>query len=554
MQILPRIAYFRGKKRTTMLGLDGSIVEKNLFRFLLVATVVPLWLHQYYLTGDGPCHVYNANLVFDLWKDQHYEFYNAYLFLHRILLPNWFAHFWLGALMEVFPPYSAEKILLTAYALLLPLSVRWAVQQINPRASYLAFLSFPFVYNHVFQMGFYNFSFSVVGCFLLIGYYLRWRAALTPGRQLGLAIGWLLLYFCHPVGLAYAGAALGFFIVVEKGVSGRQAGWTLNQFVLAWGEALGSLLLSALPALALFANFLYYHPSPPAPNPDTFFKLQQEFFELTALIALTWREKPLAVAMAVVFGLLLGYIIYQRGRERRWSAYDGFLLMFFLAVLIYFKAPGGLAGAGILSVRLQFFPYLLLLLWLATVTPPPALRGAVMVLGVGFTLAFIGVRLPTYQRQAEALSEILSVDPLIEPTKTLLPLSFSFNGLSTNGQPIADAIWLFVHPFDYLGARKPLIIFPNYEASTWNFPIVWRWQREGFSQIGNVEAIPPEANFLDYPQRTGGAVDYVLTWCQDQSPWPDHPATKNINAQLAAGYDLIYTSTSGRVKLYRRKN
>ena len=130
--------------------------ESILFFILLIGSLVPLWLHPYYLTGDGPCHVYNAKIVFDLWLDHDYDFYNPYFYLHRILLPNWFSHFWLGLLLQFFSPALAEKILLSAYVILLPISVRYAIKQVNPQSQYLALLAFPFIYNRVFQMGFYN--------------------------------------------------------------------------------------------------------------------------------------------------------------------------------------------------------------------------------------------------------------------------------------------------------------------------------------------------------------------------------------------------------------
>ncbi len=33
----------------------------------LALCMLQLWLPAYYLTGDGPCHVYNAQVVHDIW-------------------------------------------------------------------------------------------------------------------------------------------------------------------------------------------------------------------------------------------------------------------------------------------------------------------------------------------------------------------------------------------------------------------------------------------------------------------------------------------------------
>jgi hypothetical protein len=527
--------------------------ESILFIILLIGSLVPLWLHPYYLTGDGPCHVYNAKIVFDLWLDHDYDFYNPYFYLHRILLPNWFSHFWLGLLLQFFSPALAEKILLSAYVILLPISVRYAIKQVNPQSQYLALLSFPFIYNRVFQMGFYNFSFGVVFCFLIIGYWLRWRKEMTNWRLAVWALLWLLGYFSHPVGLTYALGGLGLFIIVEGLITRAANRQTWREALTHIFDQLIKMGLACLPVLMLFANFFYYRYVPSSPSNDSFDQLQREFFELSAMMSVTHQERPWATSIAIFIGLILIYVVVARIRERRWSLFDGLFLAFALTLLAYFKSPGTLAGAGILSVRLQFFPYLMILLWLAIPTVKNYFRYAVMAYAVLVSFVLIGLRLPAYQRQADAIEEILSAAPYIEDHKTVLPLSYSFNGLTPAGEQVTDAIWLFIHVFDYLGAQKTLVIFPNYETSTWNFPLLYRWQTEGFTQIGNTEREPPIASFLDYPRRTGGKVDYVLTWCIDQVQKDSLPEVKSVRDQLQQGYELVFISKNSLVKLYKRQ-
>jgi hypothetical protein len=61
-------------------------------------------------------------------------------------------------------------------------------------------------------------------------------------------------------------------------------------------------------------------------------------------------------------------------------------------------------------------------------------------------------------------------------------------------------------------------------------------------------------DFLTYPQRTGGQVDYVLVWglLDEQRP---HKLTRCFFRQLEQGYELLYTSPQrGLMQLYRRKD
>jgi hypothetical protein len=364
---------------------------------------------------------------------------------------------------------------------------------------------------------------------------------------------WLLGYFSHPVGLTYAIGGLGSFIIVEGltacTVSRQQWSTTFNSIF----QQLLQMGLACLPVLMLLANFLYYRYAPAQPSTDSFFQLQKDFFELNGMVGITHSEKPWATSMAIAMGVFLIYISVLRIRERRWSAFDGLFIAVLITLLAYFKSPGGLAGAGILSVRLQFFPYLMLLLWLAIPSVKAYFRYFVMGFASLLTIVLITLRLPAYQRQADALEEIMSVAPYIEAQKTVLPLSYSFNGLTPMGNSVTDGTWLFIHAFDYLGADKPLILFPNYEAGTWNFPLLWRWETQGFTQIGNTEIEPPQARFLDFPQRTKGKVDYVLTWCMDQVGQDKHQDVIAVKDQLQQGYDLIFTSKNDLVKLYKRQ-
>ena len=106
--------------------------ERILTTILILAHLVPLWQSKYFLTGDGPCHLYNSRILLDHVKDADTEFYANFYALNSSPDPNWFTHISLAALLFVFPPWLAEKLFLTAFALLFLFGAKKLVQLLQP--------------------------------------------------------------------------------------------------------------------------------------------------------------------------------------------------------------------------------------------------------------------------------------------------------------------------------------------------------------------------------------------------------------------------------------
>lgn len=165
------------------------------------------------------------------------------------------------------------------------------------------------------------------------------------------------------------------------------------------------------------------------------------------------------------------------------------------------------------------------------------------------------LRLPAYQKNSEAVKEYLSVADYIEDESTVLPLSFAHGGLTADGEELSDRIWLFIHAADYLGTMKPLIMLGNYEANMGYFPIIWKWNRFPFqfiSKDSGIEGLPPSVDLLNYDDKTGGSIDYVLLWCFDFTD-QTQPSVIDLISQLDQEYELIFISEHSRAKLYKHK-
>jgi hypothetical protein len=319
-----------------------------------------------------------------------------------------------------------------------------------------------------------------------------------------------------------------------------------------------SALLAALPVFVLFGAYIFHKGLNPSPRGESDHKIWMELRELTALSTMMNTEKKWAIGVAVLFLLLaLGaFVIKLMHRKWRWT--DVLLPVFGLTLLIYFKQPGGIAGAGILPIRLQLLPYLMLLLWLASVDFPRWVQAATLGCTAVIFAALMSIRLPHHRMASEAAEEYASAASVIPDKVSVLPISFDHNGRHHSDREVADRIWLFMHAGDYIGAQRRVVMLGNYEAATHNFPLIWRWERNPFDRLPKdgegFEGQPPNANLLEYPKNSNNAtVDYVVTWCMDRKKFGDHRFVQSIQQQLDQGYDLVFTSQNGFAKAYKRK-
>ena len=515
---------------------------------LVVVCVVPVWSTSYFLTTDGPTHVYNARVLLDLATGSDGDFYRQYYEVNPRPEPNWFGHVALAGLLTFLSGAVAEKVFVTAYVAVFAIALWRLLRAIRPGSEFLAIVGLPLAFHRSLHLGFYNFSLSVAFLFLVLERWWTWKRELTRERVLILTFLFLIIYTTHPVGFVYAGVAL-----IEEVV-----GWsrrTRNPKLRAEtrGQTL-KLLAALLPTLLLFAEFLWDKRAKPVPRhagPQT---LLENLIDLRALVSMTSEEIVWAKALAfLLFGLGVVALV-ARVRARALAPVDGLAFATVASCALYFLAPGGLAGGGILTPRLAILTYVLGLLWVAGAPFGNVVRPIAVVAGVVISVSLVAIKLPWHARAAEACEELLSVAPAIEPRSTVLPLSFDHHGRTPEGEPVVENIWLFKHAADYVGTDRPLVMLGNYEGHTGFFPLVWRAERNPFDHLGGdagIEAQPPEARIQEYVERTGASVDYVLTWALEDDD-REHERTRALLDELELYYRPIATSPHGLASLYER--
>src|ERR1700733_8566335 len=179
-----------------------------LFWLLIAASLVPIWAFAYFPSQDGPSHLNNANILRTYpWRD--IAVFRDFYTINAYPWPNWTTHLLLAALMGFVPALVAEKLFLSAFVVSLPLAIRYCMHSLDPAARVGPLLAFPLIYNLPFQLGYYNFSLSLVMFFVCVGYWLRHRAHLTKRHTVALAGLFLVLYFSHLVSTVLACVTIG---------------------------------------------------------------------------------------------------------------------------------------------------------------------------------------------------------------------------------------------------------------------------------------------------------------------------------------------------------
>jgi hypothetical protein len=522
--------------------------ETALFLVLLGLHLLLIWVFPFTPTQDGPDHQALTHILRE-YDEPGAGLLRQYYQLNEEALPNWFIFFVMGQVLGFVPVPVAEKILLTAYVLLLPLSVRYALRAIDPRAGFLAVLAFPFLFSFFFHMGFFNFCFSLTAFFFAVGYWLKHAEEMGIGRTAVLALLVLWVYFCHPSTL-----------VVTVTVLLTLAGWRalldlppLWQAVRRW---LLVPLIACLPALVLMASFVRSR----ADSPVVMMPLWRKAGSLAtlhSLASLTIWTIPVTIALAVLFYVVAALCLKERrGQGRRLQVGDGLLLTVAGLTLAFFIAPDEISSGGFINDRLLLFPFLTAILWFGTRGHPARRRLGVQVAAAGIALAFLGLFAWKYAEINRSLAGIAAAGELVEPDHTFLYLSYAHQG-EDGKDKLSFRTWPFVHAGGYVGARKRLADLSLYQAHADFFPLYFRPAMNPYRNLstpeGSIESAPPVVDLLGYPKRTGGRVDYVLLWgLRDEQR--SEPKVRRVLDQLAAGYDLVHSAQEGRVRLYRARS
>ncbi|NDC40919.1 MAG: hypothetical protein EBZ77_05115 [Chitinophagia bacterium] len=516
----------------------------------LAACLFMVWYPAYFVTGDGPCHLYNARMLHDLWfKKKDISFFLTFYEQNRELNPNWASHMLLATLMTVFQPEVSEKILVSLYLLTMAGGLYVLLHRISgtTRTSYWAISAFLLVFNHCLFKGFYNFTLGVALAPWLL---LAWLRVLANSNFRTLFTFFLLsaaTFFTQLLPYVVAILACGL----------ATCSWHLPLQGPGKGPELRAFLKKLITLALLSGPYAYLMFAFTGRMGGLHLTLWPHLFRLWDLVTLRYLiclvpgERFYLGLAALALYTLLGVAIWERikagAKVHRW---DGLWVALLLSLAIYTCFPEDFMGRAILiSMRMQLFVVIFALLCIGVWAPYFHQNAG------GFVLffCFAGLslqRMPAMNSASVVASRVVAACQRIQPNSTVLPL-LATELLHKEGKVIASENYLFSHITDYVGTNQPVILLDNYEANTGYFPFNWRSSHNPYLHLqlsaGNGTQLSC-ADILTYTSFTKQEVNYVLLIGDDNG---SITPCKQVKLLLDSAYTL--TDSAPGVALWMRK-
>jgi len=504
--------------------------EAALYWCVVALHLVPVLSSKWFVTLDGPCHLYNARIIADLLRGST----SAATFFHinPFPEPNWLGHAIMAFTMFFAPAWIAEKLVFTLAIIGLAWSFRAFIRTIAPERVWMSWLVMPFLLSYTLRMGFINFSLSLPLLFVALGSWNVLRGDPRSRNRWRLAAAMLLLYFAHLSTFLLCTGTLALWAVRESVAPSnlRRAASSLKQLIAC----------TAMP-LSLVVWYHFAHPAgPAAPKFLPKGELLQWIFDGRAWNTLVYaQELRFTRTMAVVMLAMFVVAVIVALRDHRWRKPDALLIWAGVALILftaYFLLPDEMAGGKIASPRLLLFA----MMFIAIVIAFSRLHRVVAVCGIVIIVVADGAHTLQQTRTAESLGqeadELVSIASSVPEGAVLLPLNYGDNQMHSNMS-------------NYIGAMRHAIVLDNFAAYAAHDPILWN-RRMGITHIGNfATSNRPCVRINAYVPSAGIRAGQVLTWKMNDTM--DDSCANDLRAQLAAHYHLVATSPHGDARLYQ---
>ena len=468
---------------------------------VVVLMCAPFWALRHIPTQDGPAHMNSSAIL--AWYGSVPEF-QQYFRIHWNPAGNLLSQAMCALFIRLFDPAAAEPLILTIYLMLFPLAVWFAVKPVSQFPSAFALASLPFANNYFLHMGFWNFYYGAILFFVGIGVYLRWRGWT---RFAILTAVCTIAFLFHVTALAALVVVTAGFGVIE-GLRMRRDAWKPAAVAVA----------AALPAAAMFLSWLIHSghaANAVVQNPSLWMRVQA-LFGMTFIAAYGNRDGPLLALMTLTFGCLLVLKIRARRKDFALLPADALLFAAVLFALLGIAAPDHVGDSDYVLVRLHFFAWICVFLWLSAQSWTVRGRALVCATAVLFSGAELVARYPAYRywsRQIDQFDQLGSMIP-----KDVVYTSINLDRSSPLISPVLHAADSF--------ALKPAVNLSLYQAWTSHFSVSYR---EAAHQAR------PEFILVQAP------LDGAFSWTDAEPRF----------AGRIRGYWLAGEAAEGRLRLYR---
>lgn len=526
---------------------------------LVVIGLLPLIFTKYYLTLDGPGHIYNGNIIKEMILGNHIEFTNLFKF-NTLPVPNWISHFLFASLNMVFPDYITEKIVLGSYFILFPFFFRKIVLWFAPQNKTFSYLGVLFAHNHLLYFGFYNMVFGIVALFGTIYFILNYVNKINFRQIYILAILLLLVYFSHILILLITIVIAVLLPLASLKTEKAENGLIVSNWSMFYTK-LKVILVAMIPTVILTGLYILNVDSLEEAGRMDLKELINWIIDVRPLLTLCYCAdwKYFTHGLFALFVLMMGTNLFLLIRDNCHMSegklqikipkptFSYIWALFFIAFAILFLI---VPNANLMPDRLIVLVYIFLCFWLATLTYPRWLHKTafIIILIIHIALSFWHTR--AMRATSKQIVQMKEVTLHIEPGSLLLPFNYA-----------SSSNWLHSHSPCYLGSGKPIVVLENYEAQLKWFPLNWNldgpyelapingWGADNKKLIGNFYSNSQNPDIFSLPQKDGKIQEIPYAVIIGETPGDtdqDYQKTKLI---LDKSYSLIFKNDFCR--LYR---
>ncbi len=527
-----------------------KIRQVHLFYLILLVNIVILFTVKLYPSLDGPAHLYNSKLIYHLIKGDS-EAINNFFTFNAFPVPNWLDHIVMAFFYFIAPFWLVEKAYIIIYLIGLSVSFRLLVLKLNPNDSGLSILIFPFVFNYLFRMGFYNNTISFVFLFFALYYWLKTRETRGLKKYAVFFVLFTLTYFSNILTFLFLGLVLGLFIVLHA-FSNQKTSAIEPKTLKNVAMQLTGVFIAALPALIMLLLFTINTEMTPFNSTHDFKYSTDELIkwlnDIKSLIVYVYPEEAIISRqfLHLMIAALTCTIILRtnqlkksgKGIKELFQFSDSILLVALFTLILLFVIPDG-QGAGMMSDRYCLLFFMFSILWIAVQPIPRGLANVLVLFAIvaHFDLLFYQMKqaIVPLSKDAETIQKTAQH---IEANSIVLPVNFTDN-------------WLEGHLCDYVGVDKPMVVLENYEATIGWFPLQWNFNKMPLLLLGD----KPSSGDLLWINNTNAPtkkqIDYVMIYGYAAKLKEAKWAT--LDSTLNSSYTLIYTAENYYVTLFKKK-
>lgn len=529
------------------LSLRMRYIEKYYFYAVLIACILLLTVPKFYITGDGPSHVYNAHVLFQYLHEDLRAFYKPFYQINKSFDPNWSSHIILGVFTRFLPAWFADKAFQLFYLFVFAFGFRYLIRSIQKDNEFIALFFAPFVFTLPFQQGFYNYCLALAFLWWIVGYYIRHYENLQIKHVSFLMLGLLVITFTHGMPSVWA-----IVIMTLLSIFSYQSLLQKNT-IIDW---LAAHVIMFLPSIILIVAFMFKKGIDVAPHHQSIFQKWLLFISGDTLQIFTHTEKwiiiPLIICWVISFISLIKKVTYKIISFHPLSLV--MLCMLLFALYSYLTAPHSIGGAGAIDIRLGFLPWIFLLCLLANLTWQRWLKTTMSVVAIVYSVVILIIRLPIMLAASHIGQEMMAATNYIQPQSVVMNLHMDDWHVNENGDSLFQKDGSFIHFTDYIGAEKPLILINNYEAELHYFPVQWRPDKNPFYIIPNLLGghYPPAGNLMQYERKTLHKINYVLIQQWNDKYLQQH-SVKQLMDTIHSYFTIKFSSPKREIVLWQRK-